>query len=91
MNWSETPLGRSLAVGALGEPWEVLGGSWGGPGKVLGGAPGRAWGGPGEILGIQRRARGGLGRSEVVLGTDLADGNVKISLVLTVFSKRGVF
>ena len=44
-----------------------------------------------RIHGIQRRNRGGLGRSGLTPRKGSGAGNVDISLVLTVFSKRVVF
>ena len=80
-----------------GRRWGFPGGPWaslGGLGGALGGSPG----GPRESLKGPQEAPGGPGgglgcfwSSGVVLGTDLGGGNVNISLVLTVFSKRCVF
>ena len=83
----EVPGGR---WGFPGGPWASLGG--------LGGALGRSPGGPRESPKGPQEAPGGPGGalgcfwfSQVVPGNDLAAGNVNISLVLIVFSMRGVF
>ena len=79
---------------SLGGAGEVPGRRWGFPRGSLGvpggsrGALGRSPGGPRGSLKSPQEAPGGPGGA---LGTDLANENVNISLVLTVFSKGGVF
>ena len=90
---------------ALGAPTDAPGGSWPGVPGVSGGVPGRPRGLLGEGLGgteitdrFLRVSGGGPGgslgsfwSSGVVLGTDLGNGNVDISLVLNVFLRRVCF
>ena len=80
---------HAIPGGRWGGPWEALGlprGSLGVPGGSRG-ALERSPGGPRGSLKSPQEAPGGPGGA---LGTDVADENVNISLILTLFSKRGV-